>query len=79
MRTWRNLGGGAKLASFWRPSWLPIWRHWRPCWRVRNPLDSSRNLWRGLLTSCSRTRAVIFLEVFTAPINRDAGRNESQF
>ncbi|GFT98482.1 HTH_Tnp_Tc3_2 domain-containing protein [Trichonephila clavipes] len=35
-------------------------------------------LWRGPLTSCSMTLAVIFLEVSAAPINRDADRNEAQ-
>ncbi|GFU59415.1 hypothetical protein TNCV_2299671 [Trichonephila clavipes] len=77
MRTWRNLGGRAKLHHFWQPSRRSFLPHWRPCWRVRNPLDSSRNLWRDPLTARSITRAVIFLDVSVTPINREDCWNES--
>ncbi|GFX69428.1 hypothetical protein TNCV_1547591 [Trichonephila clavipes] len=57
MRIWRNLGGRAKLASFWQASWWPIWRRWRPCWRVRNPLESSESSRSPLVSRSLVTRA----------------------
>ncbi|GFV50524.1 hypothetical protein TNCV_4032441 [Trichonephila clavipes] len=72
MRTLRNLGDRAKLTSYMMAMLARIWRHWR----VWDPLDSSRKQWILPLRSRSMTRAVIFLEVSAAPINRDARRYE---
>ncbi|GFV71608.1 hypothetical protein TNCV_106621 [Trichonephila clavipes] len=57
MRTWRNLGARVKVVSFMATKLATS----RPCWRVRDPLDSSGNLWRNPLTSRPMTQADIFL------------------
>ncbi|GFX92215.1 hypothetical protein TNCV_1741351 [Trichonephila clavipes] len=63
MRTWRNLGGRANLALLLASLATMIASS-------ENPLDPSRNSWRGPITLRSMTRAVIFLEVSATPINR---------
>ncbi|GFX69093.1 hypothetical protein TNCV_4945921 [Trichonephila clavipes] len=55
---------------FWQLNWPQIWRLWQPFRRVRDPLDSSRNLWRVPQIARSMTQTVVFLEVSTVSINR---------
>ncbi|GFY02122.1 hypothetical protein TNCV_5099831 [Trichonephila clavipes] len=75
MRTWRNLGGRAKLASFLVDELVTLATILASLVAMLVSSEPSEIFWKLMDPSTNvklMTRAVIFLEVSVTPINKDA-------